>query len=63
VFRRYLQLFPDNAEEYVEYLVSIDRLDEAAVLLAKLVRWNEALFLRLLDFHTYIGRAFFIIGR
>jgi hypothetical protein len=30
-------LFPDNAEEYVEYLISIDRLDEAAVLLAKLV--------------------------
>jgi hypothetical protein len=24
VFRRYLQLCPDNAEEYVEYLVNID---------------------------------------
>jgi hypothetical protein len=32
VFRRYMQLFPDNAEEYFEYLVSIDRLDEASVL-------------------------------
>lgn len=41
VFRRYLQLCPDNAEEYVEYLVSIDRLDEAAVLLAKLVNDSE----------------------
>ena len=41
VFRRYLQLFPDNAEEYFEYLVTIDRLDEAAVLMAKLVNDSE----------------------
>lgn len=37
VFRRYLQLFPEQAEEFVECLVSIGRLDEAARVLAKLV--------------------------
>ena len=37
VFRRYLKLFPENAEEYIEYLQEIDKLDEAAVLLTKLV--------------------------
>ena len=40
VFRRYLKLFPENREEYVEYLVEIGRLDEAAVQLAKIVN-NE----------------------
>lgn len=37
VFRRYLKLFPENAEEYIEYLKTISRLDECAVLLAKIV--------------------------
>lgn len=37
VFRRYLKLAPENAEEYVDYLKSIDRLDEAAIILAKTV--------------------------
>ena len=37
VYRRYLQLCPEDAEGYVEYLVSVDRLDEAAVLLGKIV--------------------------
>ncbi|XP_044761023.1 pre-mRNA-splicing factor syf1 homolog [Coccinella septempunctata] len=37
VFRRYLKLFPENAEEYIEYLKSISRLDECAKLLAKIV--------------------------
>lgn len=32
-----LQLSPENAEEYIEYLRSIDRLDEAAVRLAAVV--------------------------
>lgn len=41
VYRRYLKLTPENAEEYIEYLVSIDRLDEAAIRLAKIVN-NEA---------------------
>lgn len=40
VFRRYLKLCPENAEEYVEYLTEINRLDEAAVVLAKIVN-NE----------------------
>lgn len=40
VFRRYLKLSPENAEEYVEYLTESGRLDEAAVLLAKIVN-NE----------------------
>lgn len=37
VFRRYLKLSPENAEDYIDYLTSIDRLDEAAVILAKIV--------------------------
>ncbi|XP_025918808.1 pre-mRNA-splicing factor SYF1-like [Apteryx rowi] len=37
VYRRYLKLSPENAEEYIEYLRSIDRLDEAAVRLAVVV--------------------------
>uniref|UniRef100_A0A8C5SDF5 Pre-mRNA-splicing factor SYF1 n=1 Tax=Laticauda laticaudata TaxID=8630 RepID=A0A8C5SDF5_LATLA len=37
VYRRYLKLSPENAEEYIEYLHSIDRLDEAAVRLGAVV--------------------------
>ncbi|GAB0087733.1 Pre-mRNA-splicing factor syf1 homolog [Sergentomyia squamirostris] len=37
VYRRYLKLFPENAEEYIEYLIGIDRLDEAAQQLASVV--------------------------
>jgi len=37
VFRRYLQMFPEKSEEYVEYLLSVDRMDEAARVLAKCV--------------------------
>lgn len=37
VFRRYLKLSPENAEEYVDYLNEQQRLDEAAIVLAKIV--------------------------
>lgn len=37
VFRRYLKLSPENAEEYVDYLNDKQRLDEAAIVLAKIV--------------------------
>ncbi|XP_074714077.1 pre-mRNA-splicing factor SYF1 isoform X2 [Strix uralensis] len=37
VYRRYLKLSPESAEEYVGYLRSVGRLDEAAVRLARLV--------------------------
>ncbi|KAK2510615.1 hypothetical protein Q9233_017573, partial [Columba guinea] len=37
VFRRYLKLCPEGAEQYVGYLVSVGRLDEAAQRLARLV--------------------------
>ena len=37
VFRRWLQMLPEGAEEFVDYLVSIGRLDDAAVQLAKIV--------------------------
>jgi pre-mRNA-splicing factor SYF1 len=37
VYRRYLKLFPEDAEEYIEYLTTIERLDEAAQQLASLV--------------------------
>jgi len=36
----FFQLCPENAENYVDYLLTVDQLDEAAVLLIKLVN-NE----------------------
>ncbi|KAL1124380.1 hypothetical protein AAG570_001009, partial [Ranatra chinensis] len=41
VFRRYLKLCPEDTEEYIEYLTSIDRLDEAAVKLAHIVNQDD----------------------
>uniref|UniRef100_V9KGE2 Pre-mRNA-splicing factor SYF1 n=2 Tax=Callorhinchus milii TaxID=7868 RepID=V9KGE2_CALMI len=43
VYRRYLKLCPENAEEYIEYLRSINRLDEAAIRLAAVV--NDEAFI------------------
>lgn len=37
VYRRYLKLFPEDAENYVEYLTAINRLDDAAQQLASIV--------------------------
>ncbi|KTF94572.1 hypothetical protein cypCar_00003523 [Cyprinus carpio] len=37
VYRRYLKLSPENAEEYIDYLRSVGRLDEAAIRLAAVV--------------------------
>ncbi|CAH0387979.1 unnamed protein product [Bemisia tabaci] len=37
VFRRYLKLCPENTEDYIDYLISIDSLDEAATKLAEIV--------------------------
>lgn len=37
VYRRYLKLFPEDSESYVEYLTGIDRLDDAAQQLASIV--------------------------
>ncbi|XP_013113149.1 pre-mRNA-splicing factor syf1 homolog [Stomoxys calcitrans] len=37
IFRRYLKLAPDDAEEYIEYLLSVNRLDDAAQQLASIV--------------------------
>ncbi|XP_077118415.1 pre-mRNA-splicing factor SYF1 [Ranitomeya variabilis] len=41
VYRRYLKLSPENAEEYIEYLRSVDRLDEAASRLATIVNQDD----------------------
>lgn len=41
VYKRYLKLCPENAEEYIEYLKSVDRLDEAAVKLAHIVNKDD----------------------
>uniref|UniRef100_A0A8C5WMC7 Pre-mRNA-splicing factor SYF1 n=1 Tax=Leptobrachium leishanense TaxID=445787 RepID=A0A8C5WMC7_9ANUR len=41
VYRRYLKLSPENAEEYIEYLRSVDRLDEAASRLAAIVNQDD----------------------
>ena len=32
-----LQLCPENSEEFIEYLISVDNLDEAAVKMAEIV--------------------------
>lgn len=37
VYRRYLKLSPEDSEEYINYLVKFDRLDEAAQQLASIV--------------------------
>ena len=37
VYRRFLKLCPEETEEFVDYLKSVDRLDEAAVQLANIV--------------------------
>lgn len=37
VYRRYLKLLSDNTEDYIEYLKSVGRLDEAATRLADIV--------------------------
>lgn len=37
VYRRYLKLFPEDAEEYIEYLTDAGKLDEAAQQLANVV--------------------------
>lgn len=37
VFRRFLKLCPEDTEQYVDYLKTINRLDEAAVKLAAIV--------------------------
>ena len=29
-YSRYLQMYPEYSEQYVEYLISVDRLDEAS---------------------------------
>ncbi|KAJ9583376.1 hypothetical protein L9F63_022283, partial [Diploptera punctata] len=41
VFRRYLKLYPEDAEDYIEYLISIGRLDEAAMKLAYIVNKED----------------------
>ncbi|KAM5170340.1 pre-mRNA-splicing factor SYF1 [Mantella aurantiaca] len=41
VYRRYLKLSPENAEEYIEYLRSVDRLDEAVSRLAAIVNQED----------------------
>lgn len=40
VFRRYLKLCPEDTEEYIDYLIDITKLDEAALKLAQIVN-NE----------------------
>lgn len=37
VYRRYLKLQPEQAEDFIEYLLSINRFDEAALKLAEIV--------------------------
>ncbi|CAL1689628.1 unnamed protein product [Lasius platythorax] len=41
VFRRYLKLAPEDTEEYIEYLISVGRLDEGALKLAQIVNQDD----------------------
>lgn len=41
VYRRYLKLCPENTEEYIDYLKSVSRLDEAAMKLACIVNKDD----------------------
>uniref|UniRef100_A0A8C1RN22 Pre-mRNA-splicing factor SYF1 n=1 Tax=Cyprinus carpio TaxID=7962 RepID=A0A8C1RN22_CYPCA len=49
VYRRYLKLSPENAEEYIDYLRSVGRLDEAAIRLAAVVNDENFLWHELCD--------------
>ena len=37
VYRRYMKLCPEDAEEFIDYLIKSDRLDEAAIKLGDIV--------------------------
>ena len=50
--RRYLQLCPEEAEDAIEYLIGVGRLDEAAVHLAKVVNDNDFVSKRGKSNHT-----------
>lgn len=41
VYRRHLKLSPENTEEYIDYLKSVGRLDEAAIKLAFIVNKDD----------------------
>jgi pre-mRNA-splicing factor SYF1 len=41
IYRRYLQLCPDESEDFVDYLISVKKLDDAAVILGKIVNDND----------------------
>ncbi|CAG2107967.1 unnamed protein product [Medioppia subpectinata] len=41
VYKRYLKLQPEEAEEYIQYLISVERMDEAAVKLAEMVNRDD----------------------
>ena len=50
VYRRYLKICPEETEEYIDYLVSIDRLDEAACRLVKVYHK----FISRVDYDEYL---------
>ena len=37
MYRRYMKLCPEDAEEFIDYLIKSDRLDEAAIKLGDIV--------------------------
>ncbi|XP_054157730.1 pre-mRNA-splicing factor syf1 homolog [Oppia nitens] len=43
VYKRYLKLQPEQAEEFIQYLITADRLDEAAIKLADIVNRDDFL--------------------
>ena len=61
--RRYLQLCPEEAEEAIDYLQSVDRLDEAAVLLAKIVNDQDFVSKRGKSNHTLWHELCYLISQ
>ncbi|CAG2162641.1 unnamed protein product [Oppiella nova] len=41
LYKRYLKLQPEEAEDYVQYLIGVERVDEAAVQLARVVNRDD----------------------
>lgn len=41
IFRRCLKLMPEKSEEYIDYLISIDRLDEAGIVMANIINDDD----------------------
>ena len=49
VFRRYIQMFPENSEEYIDYLIHIDRLLLSYFVFLKLLATDTILLTKIVQ--------------